>query len=63
MQTVTCQTANIFFFHCGIPHVEKIADDDEELEAMVSVVIAAVTSSVAVVNAAAIIGNKFNKKH
>ena len=62
MQTVTRRTANNFYFHCGIPHVEKIVDDDEELEAMVSVVIAAVTSSVAVINTAAIISIKYNKK-
>ena len=42
--------------------LKKIVDDNEELEAMVSVVLAAVTSSVAVINTAAIISIKYNKK-
>ena len=58
LQTLTSQSAKPIFFHCGIPQVERIEDDDEELEVIVSVVISAVTTSIMVVNTEALIANK-----
>ena len=51
LQTVTGRTANNFFFHCGVPQVKKIEDEDEMFDAVIAAVSAAALSSVAILNA------------
>ena len=50
LQTVTGRTANNFFFHCGVPQVTKIEDEDEMFDAVIAAVSAAALSSVAILN-------------
>ena len=52
LQTVTSRTANNLFFHCGVPQVKKIEDEDEMFDAVVAAAVsAAAISSVAILNA------------
>ena len=39
-----------FFFHCGVPQVKKIEDEDEMFDAVIAAVSAAALSSVAILN-------------
>ena len=61
LQAVTRDTANNFFFHCGIPLVQKLFVGVEDFEAVSTVVAAVVASSVTVVNVATIYFNNIKK--
>ena len=61
LQAITCVTANIFF-HCGIPQVKKLLDEDNDFEVVFTAVVAAMAASITIVNAAATILNNIKYK-